>query len=80
MLDELKGLYLTDIEKLKDEISSYKNESDLSIVRGEILNSSGNLCLHLCGNLQTYLGAMLGNSGYVRNRDKEFSEKNKNRG
>lgn len=76
MLNELKELYLKDIEKLKIEISSYKNESDLAIVKGQILNSAGNLCLHLCGNLQTYLGAMLGNSGYIRNRDKEFSEKN----
>ena len=76
MLNELKDLYIRDIEKLRTEISSYKNESDLAIVKGTILNSAGNLCLHLCGNLQTYLGAMLGGSGYIRNRDKEFSEKN----
>jgi hypothetical protein len=37
-----------------------------------ITNSAGNLCLHLVGNLNTYIGNV-GNSNYVRNR--EFSLK-----
>ncbi|MDZ7624548.1 MAG: DinB family protein [Ignavibacteriaceae bacterium] len=41
-----------------------------------VKNSAGNLCLHLCGNLQHFIGAVLGNSGYIRNRDAEFSKKN----
>ena len=45
-------------------------------VSGNIKNSSGNLCLHICGNLQHFIGATLGNSGYVRKRDLEFSKKN----
>jgi uncharacterized damage-inducible protein DinB len=45
-------------------------------VRGEISNSGGNLCLHLMGNLQHYIGHVLGKTDYVRDRDKEFSEKN----
>ena len=44
-------------------------------VSGEIKNSAGNLCLHICGNLQHFVGAVLGNSGYVRKRDEEFSRK-----
>ena len=39
------------------------------------MNSGGNLCLHLLGNLNTYIGAELGKSGYVRQRDLEFSMK-----
>jgi hypothetical protein len=31
--------------------------------------------LHLVGNLDTYIGASLGNSGYVRDRDAEFALK-----
>ena len=60
--------------QLKDEIKAYENEADLWIKTGEIPNSAGNLCLHLCGNLQHFIGAVLGNSGYVRQRDKEFSQ------
>jgi uncharacterized damage-inducible protein DinB len=61
------------LAQLKDEIKAYVNESDLWIKTGEIPNSAGNLCLHLCGNLQHFIGAVLGNSGYVRQRDEEFS-------
>ncbi|NJE06923.1 DUF1572 domain-containing protein, partial [Thermococcus sp. M36] len=37
--------------------------------------SAGNLCLHLIGNLNTYIGKELGNTGYVRDRPLEFSAK-----
>ncbi len=45
-------------------------------LRKSIANSTGNLCLHLVGNLNTYIGAQFGASGYVRNREFEFSGKN----
>jgi len=76
MLKILSDLYLRDLEKLKTEITSYKDEQNIWKISGEILNSAGNLCLHLCGNLQHFVGAVLGNSGYVRKRDEEFSKKN----
>ncbi|HEY4797796.1 MAG TPA: DUF1572 family protein [Bacteroidia bacterium] len=68
--------YLRDLNKLKEEIASYKNENDLWVVKGDINNSAGNLALHLTGNLKHFIGALLGNTGYVRNRDKEFADKN----
>ena len=75
MIDIPTKLFLTDLEKLKIEFSSSKDEKTLWKISGDIKNSSGNLCLHLCGNLQHFIGAVLGNSGYVRNRDAEFSRK-----
>jgi hypothetical protein len=65
-----------DLNKLKNEINLYQDEKDLWIVRGEIANSTGNLCLHLLGNLNHTIGHIIGNTGYQRNRDLEFSEKN----
>lgn len=38
-----------------------------------ISNSAGNLALHVCGNLQHYVGAVLGGTAYVRDRPLEFS-------
>jgi len=76
MIQTLIQLFLRDLDKLKTEISSFKDEKKIWEISGEIKNSSGNLCLHLCGNLQHFIGAVLGNSGYVRNRDAEFSKKN----
>jgi uncharacterized damage-inducible protein DinB len=76
MIEILSKLFLKELEKLKTEITSYKSEEKLWEISGDILNSAGNLCLHLCGNLQHFVGAVLGNSGYVRKRDEEFSKKN----
>jgi hypothetical protein len=68
-----------DIGKLESEIVQYANESLIWRTSGEIKNTAGNLCLHLCGNLQHYIGANLGKSGYQRNRPLEFSDKNVSR-
>lgn len=37
-------------------------------------NSAGHLVLHLTGNLSYYIGARVADTGYVRNRDREFTE------
>jgi hypothetical protein len=37
-------------------------------------NSVGHLVLHLTGNLSYYIGARIAEAGYVRNRDREFTE------
>jgi uncharacterized damage-inducible protein DinB len=73
--DTLIKLYERDLAKLRAEIESYANENDLWKTNGAITNSAGNLAQHLTGNLQHFIGATLGNSGYVRDRDAEFSSK-----
>lgn len=72
----LKELFRRDLSKLKQEIAAYKTEQKIWHIEKEIANSGGNLCLHLVGNLNTYIGAELGKTGYVRNRPLEFSAKN----
>jgi hypothetical protein len=37
-------------------------------------NSFGHLLLHLTGNLNYYIGARVAETGYVRTRDREFTE------
>ena len=74
-IEILKSLYNRDLNKLKIEIESYQNEESLWKIDENISNSGGNLCLHLLGNLNTYIGAELGETGYVRQRDLEFSLK-----
>ena len=69
-------LFQKDLDKLKEEITLYPKDEQLWQVREGITNSGGNLCLHLTGNLQHFIGAVLGDSGYVRNRDAEFRLKN----
>ena len=72
----LSELFERDLQKLKTEMELYKNEDNLWVLKKGISNTAGNLCLHLVGNLNHFIGATLGKSGYVRYRDDEFSLKN----
>ena len=77
MLKEtLLEFYERDLQKLSEEINAYENEQVIWMTKDGINNSAGNLCLHLIGNLKHFIGATLGNTGYIRERDKEFSLKN----
>lgn len=75
LIQTLKVLFRRDLEQLKRELDQYTNESAIWRVEKSITNSAGNLCLHLIGNLNTYIGGEFGKTGYVRNRDLEFSQK-----
>lgn len=76
MTEDFIKLFGRDLDKLAEEISLFKDEESLWIVQANITNSAGNLCLHLVGNLNTYIGKNLGDSGYIRNREAEFTSKN----
>lgn len=75
LVQELKKVYLKDLTKLKEEITLYAKEEDLWKVEKGISNSAGNLCLHLVGNLNHFIGTVIGKTNYIRNRDAEFSSK-----
>jgi uncharacterized damage-inducible protein DinB len=74
ILDSLKSIFDRDIEKVKKELSLYNHEENIWKVKKNIKNSAGNLTLHLIGNLKHFIGAILGESGYVRNREAEFTD------
>jgi hypothetical protein len=54
-------------------LEAYPNEGDLWAQVPGVSNVAGTLALHLAGNLQYYIGAVLGGSGYVRDRPAEFA-------
>jgi len=73
--EALDKIFERDLLKLEEEIKLYPSEESLWKISGEIKNSGGNLCLHLCGNLQYFIGAILGGTDYRRNRELEFAAK-----
>ena len=75
VIDSLKKLFDRDLDRLKNELSNYKDESSLWVVKKNISNSAGNLALHVIGNLNHFIGGVLGKNGYVRDREAEFIEK-----
>ncbi len=64
-----------DLSKVKEELLLYPDSESVWKVVPGITNSGGNLCLHLAGNLRHFIGAVIGNTGYIRERDLEFSSK-----
>ena len=74
-MESLAHLFTRDLDKLKEEISSYQNENNLWITADGIANSGGNLTMHLTGNLLHFIGANIANSGYKRDREHEFAGK-----
>jgi len=75
LINTLIQLFERDLNRLINEIGLYKKEATIWKIEKGISNSTGNLTLHLIGNLNTYIGKELGGTGYVRNRELEFSTK-----
>ncbi len=76
MMETLKRLYERELNAVIKELNAFVSEENIWKTVPGISNSAGNLCLHLIGNLKHFIGATLANTGYVRNRDLEFSDKN----
>lgn len=76
IIQTFQTVFKRDIDKVQVEIESYKNEERIWYTEKNIANSGGNLCLHLIGNLNAYIGVGLAQTDYVRYRDLEFSSKN----
>jgi len=71
----LVSFYERDIRILIEEVKLFRNEEDLWRTQGAVKNSSGNLVLHIIGGLNYFIGAILAQTGYVRDRDLEFIRK-----
>ena len=76
LIKTLKALFNRDLNRLKSEMEQYNSEEAIWKVDKNITNTAGNLCLHLVGNLNAFIGAELGKTGYIRQRKLEFSLKN----
>ncbi|MCK8522832.1 DUF1572 family protein [Aquimarina sp. D1M17] len=77
--NELITFFENELNTLITELELYKNEENIWRIDKNVSNSAGNLSLHLIGNLHTYIGKEIGKTGYIRNRELEFSQKNVSR-
>jgi len=72
-----KTALIQELELLRDAIRAAVgplSDAQLWAKPTEPGNSIGHLILHLTGNLNHYVGAQLGATGYVREREREFTE------
>jgi uncharacterized damage-inducible protein DinB len=77
--DALRVMLLRDLRALDREIAAYPDDASVWQAPPGISNSAGTLVLHLAGNLRHFIGAVLGESGYKRNREEEFSTRDLSR-
>jgi hypothetical protein len=69
----LTTLLVRELNAFSRELDLYPDDASVWKTAPGITNSAGNLALHVAGNLQHFVGAVLGGTGYVRNRELEFS-------
>ncbi len=75
MIQDLRVMLLRDLATLAREVDLYPDDGSLWKAVPGLANAGGNLALHLCGNLRHFIGATLGGTGYVRDRDAEFADR-----
>jgi uncharacterized damage-inducible protein DinB len=77
LLDAVRAALIKELEGLRDGIRELVAPLDDRQFWTKPLdpgNSVGHLVLHLTGNLNTFVGAHLGGTGYVRDREREFTD------
>jgi hypothetical protein len=73
MLDDVRRLLVRELEAFAREVELFPDDGTLWRTVPGVANSAGNLALHACGNLRHFVGAVLGGTGYVRDRPAEFA-------
>jgi hypothetical protein len=71
----LDVLLVRELRTFAAEIESFPDDVMVWATVPGVSNSAGNLALHVCGNLQHYVGVVLGGTSYVRDRDLEFGRR-----
>jgi uncharacterized damage-inducible protein DinB len=74
-VEDFRRVIRRELKSLHGQLGSYDTEERVWELPDGVRNSAGTLCLHLCGNLQHFISAQLGGTGYVRDRDAEFSRR-----
>lgn len=74
-VSDLRTILTRDLRGLKREIDAYPDDASVWRAIPGMPNTGGTLALHLAGNLQHFVGAILGRDGYVRQRDAEFARR-----
>jgi len=73
LIDAVKICLMRDLAGFALELDAYRDDASVWALPTGVNNSTGTLTLHGCGNLRHFIGAVLGKSGYVRDRDAEFA-------
>jgi len=71
----LQTQMVRELRSFIQEVEAFPDDATLWTTPAGVTNSAGNLGLHVCGNLQDFVGRVLGGTSYVRQRDQEFGRR-----
>jgi hypothetical protein len=68
-----------DLDGFAAVLDDYPDDTSVWVVPQGMRNSAGTLAHHVAGNLRHFVGAHLGGTGYVRDREQEFAARDLSR-
>lgn len=71
----VQTILLRELAAVRRSVEAYPDDASVWAERPGLPNAGGTLVLHIAGNLQHYVGAVLGDTGYRRDRDAEFARR-----
>lgn len=71
----IAAIICRELRALERELNAYQSEDQVWALPPGLPNSGGTLALHAAGNLRHFIGSVLGNTPYVRDRDAEFARR-----
>ena len=71
----LAAILARDLRAMAREVRAYPDDASVWQTLPGVTNSGGTLALHAEGNIRHFIGSVLGGTGYVRDRDAEFSRR-----
>jgi len=74
-IEHIHHIMIRELRGMKNELLAYQDERDIWRSVPGLPNTAGTIALHVAGNLQHFVGAQLGTSGYFRDRDAEFGRR-----
>jgi hypothetical protein len=72
VIDDVRRVLVRELGAFAREVELFPDDESLWRTLPGVTNPAGNLALHACGNLRHFVGAVLGGTGYLRDRSAEF--------
>lgn len=73
--DDIAVLLTRELDGFSRGIALFPDDETLWRTVPGVPNAAGNLALHVAGNIRYFVGTVIGHTGYLRDRDAEFSRR-----
>jgi len=75
LVDDIVILLTRELDGFSREIALFPDDASIWRTLPGVHNPAGNIALHVAGNLRHFVGAVLGHTGWVRDREAELSRR-----